>query len=456
MAAEAVINLKAIDSTRSAFASVQASLGKLKSVVTDARNVVKGFFTLFGAKMAFDAFNNALRDVEKNSERLGTTKEELDKVTRATGAIDEAFGFLKKMAVGAVNGVLDLKDALLGVSTAQSASIADKVRADRDLPKIKELDKALGELLHEFDMIGATPAQQFQMLADAMDEANNAADDPALSDMANQLTKLNEAQKIQNQQAQIASKVWADYEQSVNDVSDAYDAFQMKQLTAEEKQAVIVSRFLQTKDAINSLQEELAPYIDGTLNFSMMTADDIANMEQLTKLQKEYIKLMGEREILETTMQKIGRQAGESIAQSLEDAVFVGGKLSEVLKNLANDILRLAFKEAVTAPLGTGLGSFFKNLFRADGGPVGAGSPYIVGERGPELFVPRSSGSIVSNDNLAGATMGGGGGVNITYNISGGMNRAELMPILEQERKRLKAEIPDMVRRGGAYRAAFA
>ena len=115
----------------------------------------------------------------------------------------------------------------------------------------------------------------------------------------------------------------------------------------------------------------------------------------------------------------------------------------------------MAFREAVTAPLGTGLGNFFKGLFKAEGGPVGSGNPYIVGERGPELFVPRSSGSIVSNDRLAGASFGGGG-INITYNIASGISRAELGPILDTERKRLKAEIPDMVRRGGAYRAAFA
>jgi len=105
--------------------------------------------------------------------------------------------------------------------------------------------------------------------------------------------------------------------------------------------------------------------------------------------------------------------------------------------------------------LGTGLGSFFKNLFRAEGGPVASGSPYIVGERGPELFVPRSSGSIVSNDNLSGMAAGGGG-INITYNIASGVSRAELGSLLEMERRRLKSEIPDMVRRGGAYRAAFA
>lgn len=53
---------------------------------------------------------------------------------------------------------------------------------------------------------------------------------------------------------------------------------------------------------------------------------------------------------------------------------------------------------------------------------------------------------------------GGGGGpsVNITYNIAAGVTKAELAPILDAERRRLKAEIPDMVRRGGAYRAAFA
>lgn len=46
--------------------------------------------------------------------------------------------------------------------------------------------------------------------------------------------------------------------------------------------------------------------------------------------------------------------------------------------------------------------------FRAAGGPVTAGSPYIVGERGPELFVPNSSGGIVPNHQL-----GTGAAINI-------------------------------------------
>ena len=42
---------------------------------------------------------------------------------------------------------------------------------------------------------------------------------------------------------------------------------------------------------------------------------------------------------------------------------------------------------------------------RAFGGPVSGGSPYIVGEKGPELFVPGSSGNIVPNNAMGGANI---------------------------------------------------
>jgi hypothetical protein len=51
---------------------------------------------------------------------------------------------------------------------------------------------------------------------------------------------------------------------------------------------------------------------------------------------------------------------------------------------------------------------------RANGGPVMGGGTYLVGERGPELFTPLSSGSITPNNAL------GGGGANITVNVNGG------------------------------------
>lgn len=54
---------------------------------------------------------------------------------------------------------------------------------------------------------------------------------------------------------------------------------------------------------------------------------------------------------------------------------------------------------------------------RASGGPVSSGSPYIVGEKGPELFVPSSSGTIIPN--------GAGGGV--VVNVYGDVSGQELI-----------------------------
>ena len=46
-------------------------------------------------------------------------------------------------------------------------------------------------------------------------------------------------------------------------------------------------------------------------------------------------------------------------------------------------------------------GSSFFGGGKADGGPVWGGTPYLVGERGPELFVPRQSGTVVPNGQIA-------------------------------------------------------
>ena len=66
--------------------------------------------------------------------------------------------------------------------------------------------------------------------------------------------------------------------------------------------------------------------------------------------------------------------------------------------------------------LGGGIGGFFGGIFgRASGGSVQKGQPYIVGERGPELFVPNSTGQITQS---ARGTSGGNGTTNINFNIS--------------------------------------
>lgn len=64
---------------------------------------------------------------------------------------------------------------------------------------------------------------------------------------------------------------------------------------------------------------------------------------------------------------------------------------------------------------------------RAMGGPVTGGNPYLVGEEGPELFVPGRSGNIVPNHAL------GGGSTNV-YNITAyGQSPAEIYDLIRRE-----------------------
>lgn len=91
-----------------------------------------------------------------------------------------------------------------------------------------------------------------------------------------------------------------------------------------------------------------------------------------------------------------------SILKLFPGGAAVGDGLGSVSDNVA------AYSS--TGIEGINIGTF--GGARANGGPVSGGQMYMVGERGPELFVPGRSGTIVPNDK-----MGGGGGVNVVVNV---------------------------------------
>jgi len=121
--------------------------------------------------------------------------------------------------------------------------------------------------------------------------------------------------------------------------------------------------------------------------------------------------------------QWLGEHAAEWFG-AFSDAVkkmwgIVDGPLGWLLNRL-EDIVAAAklVKRGIDAlpdlsPGGFGFSGPVGDLFRASGGPVSGGSPYIVGERGPELFVPGMSGQIVPNHAL------GGGGASLVINVAG-------------------------------------
>lgn len=141
---------------------------------------------------------------------------------------------------------------------------------------------------------------------------------------------------------------------------------------------------------------------------------------------------------------------GLTFASAFEDAIVNGAKLSDVLRGIADDLVRLVVRRSIVEPLAGGISTFLSGIIpgRASGGPVSAGRPYMVGEVGKELFVPRTDGYIVPN--------GGLGGVAITQNISvgAGVNRAEVAAAMYAAKESAKAEILASMRRGSTFAAA--
>lgn len=120
--------------------------------------------------------------------------------------------------------------------------------------------------------------------------------------------------------------------------------------------------------------------------------------------------------------QRVGQAAGQ-LRSNLEQA-FVGivtgaqsarEAISQLLNTLAQAAAKGLFNALFGALFGGGRGGGGGlNLFggaRAEGGPVARGMAYLVGERGPELFVPGAAGGIVPNGGGGGGGSGFGGGV---------------------------------------------
>jgi hypothetical protein len=125
------------------------------------------------------------------------------------------------------------------------------------------------------------------------------------------------------------------------------------------------------------------------------------------------------RGALEGPLASGAERAGRRIEQGLLRAVRTGQFGFEELKDIAlrmlDDIAAGALRAGVGSIGGGGAGllglaaSVLGLPGRATGGPVTPGRAYVVGERGPEVFVPTASGQVVPN---------GGGARDVRVSIS--------------------------------------
>ena len=198
-----------------------------------------------------------------------------------------------------------------------------------------------------------------------------------------------------------------DFAQSVSDLLDRLDPTRVSTRRFEEGVTLLDNALAngtitiaEYQEAIRLLNEELA----GTAPAIEEVEEELSSFESAIQNAMD----------ITDELSDLGVQAFNGLSDALTDFITTGmADFASFARSIIRDLIRIQIQRALAFAIGGGGGSIFGAfLGRQNGGPVNAGQPYIVGEAGPELFVPRSGGTIVPNNEL-----GGGGTVNnITIN----------------------------------------
>ena len=219
--------------------------------------------------------------------------------------------------------------------------------------------------------------------------------------------------------------------------------------------------------AIRKLQEAnelLEAQLNGASEAQLSFLEHLQKLENLTPEQVAAIQALTEanaglKEELEATNPVMDsvvssfQRASEQIADSIADAMMSGEMSLASFRDIAGDIVKQIISKFMQLAV---INPIINSIFSAMGAPAsaqmptmsgpsaGGGSmhpsrPRIVGERGPELFVPHSAGALMNNHNTNSALSGGGNvTVNQSLNFSVGVSdtvKAEiqnLMPVINQ------------------------
>ncbi len=228
-----------------------------------------------------------------------------------------------------------------------------------------------------------------------------------------------EAQKLEEQRQQAAQRL---EEAAIQQQERKQLAFENQVQSLQDQQAIqhailngneqeVANAILQSNLHRQHGQEKGEILYQNQLNLQSLK-DQVTESKKLEDQQKKAAEKM------QALYADIGMTIKDSVVDGITGAINGTKKLKDVAMDLMNKLLNKLIDFAVNAALfgvggmGSG-GGLLGGLFgggKAKGGPVSAGTSYLVGEKGPELFTPSRSGNIVPNNQM-------GGDVNVSVSV---------------------------------------
>lgn len=415
------------------FELIADRISMLKDPADKAR-AANELFGKSGAELlpAFEKGAAGIRAAREEAENLGLILSE-----QQVQALAEADSVLKKFTQSWDAFAAKLTSAVLPAITSVLREISGMqtidVQLTRAVSEVERIKKTLSELPGDGGAFGKQLQKDLNAQIEIIKKLMGSAATSVAAPSANKVpgfidkSKEEEAKKLRDELQKLNESTMKSFEKTAlefNKFSSAVDRL------IREK---IISPELGTERILEYLDTVLPEY-----KVQSKRADPVKELKDQTD-----------------QMQEFAKAAAQNIQSAFADFLFdpfengLRGMLSgfmNIIRRMVAEIAAQEILKAIFLPFASGSG-FFANFAKsltgkAMGGPVSANTPYIVGERGPELFVPGTSGGIVPNNKLG---MGGGVTVAPVYNIDARGATADLqrsLPgILQENNRRIFDEL---------------
>jgi uncharacterized protein YqgQ len=422
-------------------------LARLTTEFLDAASAAEGFFgALEGFTTDSGDYGQKLTEVETRLKNLKKLRAELDPNRSAANKVNDfIFGDVsaldKQIAVAEQEATtfrrlneIRSRRAVSEANAGNSSGVSSTAVTPSGGGGATSIGNAafakqsqeLATLIQNFQKAAEGPRTQAEDLQKTLDtyRALNPEVQTYLQGLVDQvaqrelLTKETEAWQRQQELA-------ADFDARELDAIEQQSAAEVAKTEAMERQALAIRELLDPQLKLLNMQQEYTELLDAGL---LSQEEYAAALDNLAESQKD---LADNGKTSLDDLKRAVEGFSKDASSAFVDFAFTGkASFGDMIESILKDLARLAIQRSITDPLVKGLddsGIFsnfadgFKNIFggaRAAGGPVASGKAYLVGERGPEIFMPSASGTIIPNG-------AGGGGMNVSVSVDASGSRAQ-------------------------------
>ena len=403
-------------------------IDKLVKVTGGSNSVISKQIELIEAsKGKQEAFNVAMRIMEQQVGEKGVKAlKDFGDTTRLLGSnLDVALTKLGAFTAGIVNFITKITGIQGELEKAETDRIVKAAAATGDV-KAQELlarETEIGET--GFKTVGGR-RKRTVMKAGTADKIKELDNDKKIFAIRQKINIENDSQLSKSKELVAQTKLDLELQKKINEAikggmnKELAKTLATLEQTFDEEEKILEAKVLKAQKAFEEAQknkEDLETIQKTREEFQQMTID----LGEHIDLKEEGIQaakdLNKETTDIASNFEKIGQSIASGVSDNLTAAIQGTKSLGEAAKSILNDLSSTLIRLGVNTILGgltggsSGIFGSLPMLKFSRGGRPPTGRPSLVGEKGPELFVPKRTGTIIPNDKL------GGSSTNISVNV---------------------------------------